>query len=175
MAVQISVEDLIEYTDWERGKWHQLLRARGDEALKISVGANGDGRFQSIGDLVLHIFSAETRYIDRLTERDLTDTSGMARDSVEPLFEFGAGSRQRLKQFVAAFPEDQWDRPFELNLMNRVIPATPRKIVTHILLHEIRHWPQIAALLRLNGIVAEFRDFLFSPVMSGTVGRETSA
>jgi hypothetical protein len=29
MALQLTVEDLIEYTDWERGKWREFLRARG--------------------------------------------------------------------------------------------------------------------------------------------------
>ena len=55
---------------------------------------------------------------------------------------------------------------------NNVLTATPRKIVVHILLHETRHWAQIATLLRLNGwalngFVDGFHDFLFSPVMGG--------
>jgi hypothetical protein len=37
----------------------------------------------------------------------------------------------------------------------------------HTLIHEIRHWAQIATLSRLNGFDVEFRDFLFSPVMGG--------
>jgi uncharacterized damage-inducible protein DinB len=157
MSVQLSLEDLIEYTDWERGKWREFLRTRGDGVLKTGVGPHGDGRFQSVGGMVRHIFSAEKRYIDRLSGRELTDTSSVASDKVEALFDFGAQSRAQLK------------------LMNSTIRATPRKIVVHALMHEIRHWPQIATLLRLNGIVAEFRDFLFSPVMSGDVRREVSA
>lgn len=175
MAVQLSVDDLIEYTDWERGKWRECLRARGDEVLKIGVGSNADGRFQSVGDTIRHIFSAEARYIDRLSARELTDTSRVASDSVEPLFEFGARSRGRLKDFLATFPVQRWDEDVEMNLMNNMVRATPRKIVVHVLMHEIRHWPQIATLLRLNGIVAEFRDFLFSPALHGKPRRETSA
>lgn len=171
----MSIEDLIEYTDWERGKWRDFLRARGDEVLKIGVGSNGDGRFQSVGDVVRHIFSAEKRYIDRLSGRALTDTSSVASDRVEALFDFGAQSRTQLREFVATFPTERWDEDVELKLMNSTIRATPRKIVVHVLMHEIRHWPQIATLLRLNGIVVEFRDFLFSPVMSGEVRRERSA
>jgi uncharacterized damage-inducible protein DinB len=172
MAVQLSVEDLIEYTDWERGRWREFLRSRGDEVLKIGVGSNGDGRFQSVGDVVRHIFSAETRYIDRLSGRELTDTARVANDTVEALFEFGERSRSQLKEFVATFPAERWDEDVELKLMNSTIRATPRKIVVHVLMHEVRHWPQIATLLRLNGVVAEFRDFLFSPVMSGKRRRE---
>jgi uncharacterized damage-inducible protein DinB len=63
----------------------------------------------------------------------------------------------------------------ELKLMNSTIRATPRNIVVHVLIHEICHWPQIAMLLRLNGIVAEFRDFIFSPVMPAKFRRELAA
>jgi len=34
-------------------------------------------------------------------------------------------------------------------------------------MHEIRRWAQITTLLRLNGLVGEFHDFLASPVMGG--------
>jgi uncharacterized damage-inducible protein DinB len=164
--VQLNVDDLIEYSDWERAKWREFLVARGDEALTIGVGPNGDGRFHSIGEVIRHIFSAEKRYIDRLSNREITDTSSVPIDQVEPLFAFGAQSRAELRRFVATFPSERWDENVEFNLMNSIIRATPRKVIAHVLIHEIRHWPQIATLLRLNGIVAEFRDLLFSPVMS---------
>jgi uncharacterized damage-inducible protein DinB len=47
-----------------------------------------------------------------------------------------------------------------------------QEIVTHVLLHEIRHRAQIATLFRLNGLKADFHDFLFSPVMGGELRRE---
>ena len=55
MAFQLRIEELIEYTDWERGKWREFFQTHGDQVLKIGAGANGDGRFQSVGDLVAHI------------------------------------------------------------------------------------------------------------------------
>jgi hypothetical protein len=58
MAVELSVEDLIEYADWERDKWYEFLRARGDALLNVGVGPNGDGRFESVGDVVRLIFGS---------------------------------------------------------------------------------------------------------------------
>jgi hypothetical protein len=101
MALQLSLEDLIEYTDWERGKWREFLLARGDEVLKVGVGSNGDGRFQSVGDVVRHIFSAEARYIDWLSERELTDPSRVASDEVEALFKLLAAIPKRLPERVS--------------------------------------------------------------------------
>ena len=114
-----------------------------------------------------HIFSAEQRYVERLSGRPLTDTASIPTDDVEALFQFGGRSRDGLRALITTFPAAQWDVVHEFPLMNRVLRATPRKIVIHILMHEIRHWAQIATLLRLQGLPVEMHDFLFSPVLSG--------
>ncbi len=174
MSTSLSLNELIEYTDWERGKWHDWLRQHGDGVLAISAGPHGDGRFQTIGDLVRHIFSAEKRYIDRLSNRPLTDPACVPNNSVEALFEFGRQSRADLKEFVRTFPAQDWDVPQELSLMNNALRVTPRKIVVHVLMHEIRHWAQIGTLLRLNGLTGEFHDLIFSPVPGGELKRQAS-
>ncbi len=175
MSVSLNLHDLIEYTDWERGLWYDWLRKHGDRVLAIGAGPNGDGRFQNVGDLVKHIFSAEKRYVDRLSERPLTDTGSVPNDRIEALFEFGRQSRKDLKQLMETFPAARWDDAMEFKIVNNVIRATPKKIIVHVLMHEVRHWPQIATLFRLNGLVGGFRDFLFSPVMGGELRREAGA
>ncbi|MGC2197204.1 MAG: hypothetical protein WA628_21180 [Terriglobales bacterium] len=59
MSIHISLDDLLDYTAWQREKWFEQLRKDGGNTLRISAGPNGDGRFQAIGELVRHIFSAE--------------------------------------------------------------------------------------------------------------------
>jgi len=167
MSAGLSLDELIEYTDWERDKWHGWLRQHGDDVLAISAGPHGDGRFQTVGDVVRHIFSAEKRYIDRLSARPLTDTGSIPGGGVEALFEFGQQSRSDLREFVKGFPDRDWDVPQDFDFMNNFLRATPRKIVVHVLVHEIRHWAQIGTLLRLNGLKGEFHDFLFSPALGG--------
>lgn len=56
MSMGLSLDELMEYTDWERSRWCDWLRQRGDHVVAISAGPNGDGRFQSVGDLVKHVF-----------------------------------------------------------------------------------------------------------------------
>jgi uncharacterized damage-inducible protein DinB len=171
MPVSLTVDDLMEYTAWERQKWHDRLRPEGDDVLKISTGPNGD-RFATVGDLIRHVFSAEKRYVDRLSDRTLTDTAAVPSDSIEALFRFGQQSRAELTEFVASFPAQDWDVPQDLKMQSSVFRVTPRKIVVHILLHETRHWAQIATFLRLNGVTDGFHDFLLSPAMGGGVRRE---
>lgn len=167
MSIQVSLDDLLDYTAWERESWFAQLRKHGDQILKVSAGPHGDGRFQAVGELVRHIFSAEKRYVDRLSGRPLTDAAAIPNDNLQALFQFGQQSRRDLEDLIKTFPPQEWDAMKEFKIVEHVIRATPRKIVTHVLMHEIRHWAQIATLLRLSGFAVEPHDFLFSPVMGG--------
>jgi uncharacterized damage-inducible protein DinB len=166
MPISLALDELFEYTDWERRKWHDWLQVQGDQVLVIGAGPHGDGRFASVGDLVKHIFSAEKRYVERLYGQPLTDPTSIPCDSIEALFQFGEKSRNALREFVGAWPSEQWNTSIDLKILTYSISATPRKIVTHVLMHEIRHWAQIGTLLRLQGLVGDFHDFLFSPAMA---------
>jgi uncharacterized damage-inducible protein DinB len=174
MPIGLSVQDLMEYTEWERAKWLDRLNRHGQPVLEISAGPHGDGRFQTIGDLVKHIFAAEKRYVERLLEKPLTEASTIPND-VAGLFEFGRQSRNDLKALIASLPAEKWDAQREFKILSFVARVSPKKIVLHVLMHEIRHWAQIATMLRLQGMVDEFHDFLVSPVLGGEFMREEKA
>ncbi len=165
-TASVSLSELVEFTGWERNQWRERLSAHGDAALGTGVGAHGDGRFETVGDLVKHIFIAEKHHVDRLSNRPITDVSAIPGDTIEKLFAFGERSRRDLAAFVAAEPADDWDAPRKYEINGKMVSVTPRKFIAHILLHEVRHWAQIATILRLNGITGNFPDFLFSPVMA---------
>lgn len=172
--MQLNLNDLLAYTAWERQNWYQCLQQHGEQALKIPLGPNRDGRFETVGDLVKHIFSAEQRYVERIAGHPLSDFAEVPNDDVEALFQFGQQSRQALHHLLETFPAAEWDKPMHFKVLNFDVTATPKKIVMHILMHEIRHWAQIATLLRLHGIPSGFHDFLISPVYGGEF-REASA
>ena len=165
----IALTDLVTYTDWERGQWLVWLRQQKDLALQTSLGPHAAVRFTDVGDIIRHIFSAEKRYIERLTGRPITDTSSIPKQNLEALFAFGSESRADLKKFIENLPEAEWDTPIGMKIINWSISASPRKIVTHVLIHEMRHWAQIATTLRLNGLKPDLHDFLFSPALGGEV------
>jgi uncharacterized damage-inducible protein DinB len=176
MPATLNLTNLMEYTEWERQKWHDWLKQHGDDALKITAGPHGDGRFSTIGDIIKHIFSAETRYIDRLSNRPLTDPAStpVASDNSEALFQLGEQSRNALRKLIDSLPSEEWDKFREFEFFDGILRATPKKIVTHVLLHETRHWAQIATLLRLNGLKDDLHDFIFSPVLGGELRRSQS-
>ena len=163
MAPSVSMEELMQYTSWEREKWHAFLTKHGEDALKLSAGPNGDGRITTAGDVVKHIFGAELRYVQRLTGQPVSDLADHSTTDVEELFQLAKRSRQALRELLPTIQD--WDQPRELKILEYTVHASPRKIVTHVLLHEIRHWAQLATLWRLNGMREEFHDFLFAPAM----------
>ena len=164
----LNYDHLLEYTDWQRESWHAWFTRQGAGALAVSIGPHGDGRMNTVGEIVRHIFSAEKRYIERLNDQPLTEASALpAADDIDALFAFGRDSRAALRSFIAALPADQLDVSRELLIVNVTRRVTPRKILAHVVLHEIRHWAQIATLLRLQGMKVDFHDFLLSPVLSG--------
>jgi uncharacterized damage-inducible protein DinB len=124
--------------------------------------------------LVRHIFSAEKRYVKRLSGRSLTDTASIPNDNIEELFQFGRQSRNEFAELVETFPAQEWDTPKDFKILNFSVRTTPRKIVVHVLMHEIRHWAQIGTMLRLNGLKGDFHDFLFSPAMGVADRREST-
>ena len=170
--MQIDGNVLIGYTNWEREKWHDWL-GHHPEALRTGMGSYGDN--QTVGEVVKHIFPAEKRYIERLSDEPLTDTASIPNDNLEALFEFGRQSRQRLKDFIENFPAPSWDILRDFKFVGWSLKATPKKIIIHVLTHEIRHWAQIATLLRLNGFKVDFHDFIFSPVLGGEFRSEQAS
>lgn len=108
--------DLLDYTEWERETWRTWFGRHGVQALCVSVGPHGDGRFHVVGDVVRHILSAEKRYVERLSRRPLTDTASIPADDVDALFQLGRQSRNDLRAFIDTFPPPSWDASQDLTL-----------------------------------------------------------
>lgn len=170
----LSLNDLLDYTEWERQEWYGYFRQHGAQVLELSAGPHGDGRFEKVGELMRHIFGAEKRYVDRLSGRPITDVSSVPTNDIEALFQLSRQSRMELRELVNSLSGPEWDAPTDLKIMNYSAQVTPKKVVIHVLMHEIRHWAQIATLLRLNGMAARFHDFLFSPVMGGEFNADST-
>ena len=164
MTLMFDFSHLLAYTEWDRGQWHAWFREQGPAALAVELSANADGRFRNVGELVRHIFSAEQRYVERVRGVPLTDTSVIPADDVEALFDFGRRSRQGLRELVAGFPDDRWDVPQDIQMGKWSRTVTPRTMIVQAVTHEIRHWAQIATLLRIAGRKTGMHDFLVSGV-----------
>ncbi len=167
------MDTLLAYTDWLRAQWRRHLAA--DPArLRLDLGPHRDARFATVGEVVRHIFGAELRYVDRIRGRPATDVSGVPSDDVEALFDFGDRSRAALVALRAEMSDDDLEAEAVYPIGAFEFQGTPRKVLIHTLIHEIRHWAQLATLLRLEGAGPGLQDFLVSPVMGGEFRRRAT-
>ena len=148
-SLSLSYDELLRYTAGEREKWRTWLAVHPD-AMELAV--QPDGRFPTVGKLIDHIFLVERRYLQRLMQEPLADATGLTGSNVAPLFDYGASVRRELEQYVADLDPDVADEVRPIDLRGRQWPTTSRKLLFHILLHEVRHWAQIALAIRLAGL-----------------------
>jgi uncharacterized damage-inducible protein DinB len=147
--LNLSYDELLRYSADERTKWRQFF-AKHPEALDVAV--QPGGRLPTVGKLIDHIFLVERRHIQRLRDEPLTNETGLTGSNAPPLFDYGASVRRELEQLAADLDEDTANQLRTINLRDRDWPMTPRKLLFHILLHELRHWAQIALAVRLAGL-----------------------
>jgi uncharacterized damage-inducible protein DinB len=148
MSLSITFDELLGYTSEERDKWRAWFASHpGAMDAPVQPG----GRLPTVGKLIDHIFLVERRHLQRLRREPLASATGLTGNNAPPLFDYGASVRRELEQFARELDEDAADevRPFEVR--DRQWPMTPRKLLFHILLHETRHWAQIALAIRLAG------------------------
>jgi uncharacterized damage-inducible protein DinB len=155
----MTFEELLRYTNAEREKWRAWLVLH---PAAIDAPVQPGARFLTVGKLIDHIFLAERRNLQRLTGEPLSESTGLTGSNAPPLFDYGASVRRELGQFAQDLDEDVADEVRTLEVLNRKWPISARKMLFHILLHETRHWAQIALAVRLAGFEPPGEhDFLF--------------
>jgi len=148
MSLHISIDELLRYSSGERDKWRRWLAAA-PGAIDAPVQAGE--RFATVGKLIDHIFLVERRHLQRLHAQPLSNATGLTGSNVPPLFDYGASVRREMEQFVREIGDEEADEIRAIEVRDRVWPMSARKLLFHILLHEIRHWAQIALAVRLAG------------------------
>jgi uncharacterized damage-inducible protein DinB len=148
MSIALTFDELMRYTNMERDKWRHWCADHGG-ALEAPV--QPGGRFPTVGKLIDHIFLVERRHLQRLTAQPLAASTGLTGNNAPPLFDYGASVRRELEKLVADLGDDDVETVRTIDVRETTWQVTPRKLLFHILLHEIRHWAQIALAVRLAG------------------------
>ena len=161
--MHLTVEELIHYTDEERARWEKWFRENGDDMLNMPIAGEQEN---SVGKLILHIFGPELRYVQRLRDEPLSEYRGRPSATVDQVFGFGLESRRVLRDYILGLKPEEWSRTVHLKIGSLERSATVRKIVLHALMHEVRHWAQIARIMRDRGFAPPGRhDLLMSEAL----------
>jgi len=153
---------LLEVTSTEHHRWRDWFL----EHPKAWAIPFATGRMATIGGLVLHIFGVELRYAQRLLDQEVTAWEEFRQTSIDEVFELGDNARGQLVHFLTTAPEKDLDRVLTFQTLTAgTISASKYKIASNIFLHDIRHWGQIATVLRQNGFVDQWpHDMLLSDI-----------
>ena len=74
--------------------------------------------------------------------------------------------RRELEQYVADLDVDVADEIRSFEMGEQRLAMTARKLLFHVLIHEIRHWAQITLAVRLAGFEPPGEhDLIFSPAL----------
>jgi uncharacterized damage-inducible protein DinB len=147
--VKLEFTELLRYTQEERDKWRGWLVAHPD-AMEVEV--QPGGRYPTVGSLIDHIFLVERRHLQRLRGAEVDTKTGLSGRHVPPLFDYGASVRRELDQLTSELDDDEADVPRKVTVQSGEFTISPRKLLFHCLLHETRHWAQIALALRRTGL-----------------------
>jgi uncharacterized damage-inducible protein DinB len=158
----LRYETLLEFTSTEQHRWHDWFVER-PKAWAVPFAT---GRMATIGGVVLHIFGVELRYAQRLLDQEVTQWEDLRQTSVEDVFELGDNARGQLVQFLTTAPEAELDRVLTFQTLTAgLVTASKHKIASNIFLHGIRHWGQVATVLRQNGFADQWsHDMLLNDV-----------
>ena len=158
----LRYETLLELTSTEQHRWHDWFVER-PKAWTVPFAT---GRMATIGGVVTHIFAVELRYAQRLLDQEVTSWESFRQTSIEDVFELGDNARGQLVHFLTTAPEAELDRVLTFQTLTAgFVSASKYKIASNIFLHGIRHWGQVATVLRQNGFGDQWsHDMLLSSV-----------
>ena len=164
--MHLTIDELLAYTDEERTKWEEWFVLHGNEPLKFSLPMDVH---PNVGALILHCLWAELFYAhwlsgDTLTEeRMMKMNEGLAADRADSIFSFSHSAGKAMRDAISGFTEADWDRIFDVEMRGFRLEGPARKLIGHILVHEIRHWAQIAIVVRQHDLAPPGEhDLVFS-------------
>lgn len=162
--MNISFVELLRYTQEERDKWRAHFVAH-PEGMAVLMQPEGE-RYPTVGALIDHIFLVERRHLQRLLNEPVDTKTGLSGHHAAPLFDYGSSVRRELEQYASDLDDYVADEPRTFTIATGDVVLTPRKLLFHCLLHETRHWAQVALALRRAGLEPPGNhDLLFSKAL----------
>ena len=148
MIIDVRLDELLDYSDHERAKWREWVEADPD---RLAIPVQPGGRFPHLGSLLDHMFLSERRHLSRLEGAVPPDTTGVVMGDWTALFDYAAAGRAGLRRYLAGLGEERRTETLEVGVQTRTFTVTRRKLLLHIVVHEIRHLAQVALAARVAG------------------------
>jgi len=164
-AVGISFADLLRYEESEAVKWRAWLEAQPLRLLDVPFG-NPERRMGTVREMIAHIFLTEWVYACILNGESFDRWDQFKHDSIADLFAIGDEAHSGLRKYLAGATEAGMSKSLTLSARGFSVTGSARKFAAHAFIHGLRHWAQIATVLRQHGHETGWaHDLVLSEVM----------
>lgn len=155
--VTLTGEELLAWSDTTAHHWCKLLEAHPHLlALPCDIAS-----VKSVGELMQHIVAVPLRYAERLAGLPESSYETIKYGSAAELFATHTQAMELLRKLIAD-PAYDWDEQLEFTTRRMgVLCASRKTILIHALMHGIRHYAQLATLVRQHGVAPDWQmDYL---------------
>jgi len=142
----LSAEEVLAWNEKTAQSWRKLTEEH-PEVLSIECDIYG---VKTVGQLLQHVVAVETRYAQRLAGVEETPYDAIPYGSAAEIFGAHEAAMQGLRAEVAKGGD--WERKMEFQTLTMGRVRSSRKtLFFHALMHSIRHYAQLATLVRKHG------------------------
>jgi uncharacterized damage-inducible protein DinB len=154
----LTSEELQAWVERTTQGWRQLIVKR-PEILTLPCDVR---ETNSVAGLIQHIVAVELRYAQRLRGVPESAYDQIPLGSGDEMFAVH-DKAMALLPALDAWKESDWEQELEFATRSAgTLKASRRVILIHLLMHSIRHYAQLATLVRQHGIKPDWAmDYLF--------------
>jgi len=158
----LSAEEMLDWLEKTSINWRALIEAH-PQMLAMPCDVMG---VTAVGGLLQHIVAVELRYAEQLSGLPPTEYAAIPFDSAEAIY----ATHQRAVTLYRKQLESDVDWNERINFVTRSrgpARSSRKSILFHALLHGIRHYAQLATLVRQHEIKPGWpMDYLFMDMES---------
>ena len=146
--VALTGEELQKWVEHISDSWKKLLTAH-PEILSFACDIR---EAQSVAHVLQHIVAAELRFAERLNELEQTPYESISFDSVEAIYTTHDRAMELLRPLLERDAK-WWEEVLVIQTRSAgTLRASRRTLLVHVLTHSIRHYAQLATLVRQHGV-----------------------
>ena len=153
----LTADELMARVENVSSGWRGLLTEY-PEALQFPCDIRESS---AVGDVVHHLVAVELRYAQRLSGVKESTYDQVPRGGANTLYATHDRAMAILRDLLTQGDVD-WEGVLEFSTRSAgVFRATRRTILVHLLMHAIRHYAQLATVVRQNGVKPDWgMDYL---------------
>jgi uncharacterized damage-inducible protein DinB len=143
----LTAEETMAWLETNSSRWRDLIAIH-PEILALPCDIMG---VSTAGELLQHIVAVELRYAEQLTGLPPTEYSEIPFDSADAIYATHQRAFTLFRELLAS--DIDWNEKYDYVTRSMGPARSARKtILFHALMHAIRHYAQLATLVRKHGI-----------------------